>query len=80
MNLTKLSMSQNVFQFNNTFLEQTNGFATGNLLYTFLAEICMSRFENDCRKKTKNFPEIWFRYVDDVFAMVGEKLILDIFF
>ena len=59
LNLTKLCMSQNVFQFQNKFFEQTVGTAMGNPISPFLAEIFMSRFEIDIKNNNNNFPKIW---------------------
>jgi len=56
INLTKLCMGPNVFQFDNRYFEQTNGTAI-NPLSTFLAEILMSKFETKL-KKQPNFPKV----------------------
>jgi len=44
VSLTKFCMNQNVFQFNNTFFEQTDGTTIENPLSFFLAVVFMSRF------------------------------------
>jgi hypothetical protein len=78
INLTKLCMRQNVFQFNGKYYEQINGTAMGNPLSPFLADIFMSKFETDLRKQS-NFPKIWLRYVDDIFAIIDKDFNLDTF-
>jgi hypothetical protein len=55
INLTKLCMSQNVFQFNEKFYEQSTGTAMGNPLSPFLAEVFMSRFETENKKNAEQF-------------------------
>jgi len=71
VNLTKHCMNLNVFQSNNNSFEQTNGTAMRNSLFSFLAVVFMSKFEIDFKKQF-NFPTIWFRYVDDIFAIVDK--------
>jgi len=80
INLTKLYMSQNVFQFNNKFFEHIKGTAMGNPLSPFLAEVFISRFETNCRKNMDNFPEILYRYVDDIFTIIDKEFKLEEFF
>ena len=70
---------QNVFQFQNKFFEQTEGTAMGNPLSPFLAEIFMSKFEINIKNTINNFPKIWVRYVDDIFAIVDETFDIDFF-
>ena len=61
-------MDQNIFQFNGKFYRQNDGTAMGNSLSGFLAKIFMSFFEISL-KDHPLFPRIWYRYVDDVFAI-----------
>jgi hypothetical protein len=79
INLTKLCMSQNVFQFNEKFYEQSTGTAMGNPLSPFLAEVFMSRFETENKKMLNNFPKTWLRYVDDIFAIVDKDFNIEDF-
>ena len=67
--LTSLCMKQNCFQFNNNFFEQREGTAMGNPLSPFLANLFMSRFEVEAKNQFEYFPRVWFRYVDDIFAV-----------
>lgn len=57
---TKLCMGQNVFKFNTRYFEQTNGNAKGTFHHTEL-------------KKQPNFSNIWFRYVNDIFAIISKN-------
>lgn len=50
INLTKLCMSHNVFQFNGTFYEQTKRTAMVNSLFPLLAEIFLNKFETGNKK------------------------------
>jgi len=47
-------MSQNAFQYNEKFYEQTRGTAMGNPLSPFLAEVFMSKFETDTNNSLKD--------------------------
>ncbi|KAJ8966368.1 hypothetical protein NQ317_002910 [Molorchus minor] len=51
INLIKLCMKQNCFQFNNSFFEQHEGTAMGNSLSPFIANLFMSRFEIDIKEE-----------------------------
>ena len=79
INLTELCMSQNVFQFNGKFYEQTSGTAMGNPLSPFLAEVFMSKFETDTKKSLTEFPKTWIRYVDDIFAIIDKDFNIENF-
>lgn len=68
IDFAKLCMDQNIFQFNEKFYRQNDGTAMGNSLSGFLAEIFMSNFEMDL-KNHPLFPRVWYRYVDDIFAV-----------
>ena len=67
--LTELCMNQTFFSFKNEFFKQTEGTAMGNSLSPFIANLFMSYFEENARQTLPYFPEIWFRYVDDIFAV-----------
>ena len=69
--LTRLCMNQNAFQFNNQYFSQTFGTAMGNPLSPFLANLFMSHFETKAASLFSNFPKVFKRYVDDVFAVVS---------
>lgn len=73
VHLTRLCMSQNVFQFKKEFFEQLEGTAMGNSLSPFMADLFMSRFETDLQKESKYFPRVWLRYVDDVFVIFNTQ-------
>jgi len=51
----------------------------GSPVSPFLAEIFMSRFETEL-KKQPNFPKIWVRYVDDIFAIINKDFNINNFF
>ena len=71
--LTELCINQNYCSFKNKFYRQKQGLAMGNPLSPFLANLYMSSIESHI---TKSFPHIfktWYRYVDDIFAVVNDK-------
>ena len=75
--LTNLRMQQNVCSFRNKFFKMEDGLAMGNPLSPFLANLYMGQFEMHI---TKSFPHMfksWFRFVDDIFAIVDKNLIDD---
>jgi hypothetical protein len=69
--LTNLCMKQNAFQFNNKFYIQNFGTSMGNPLSPFLANLFMSHFETQFSTQISNFPRVFKRYVDDIFAIVS---------
>jgi hypothetical protein len=71
--LTKLCMAQSTFRFNGKFYSQINGTTMGNPLSGFLAELFMGHFETVASKEITDFPRVWIRYVDDIFAIVDKQ-------
>ena len=65
----KICMSQNFFQFRNNFYMIETGTSMGNPLSPLIAEVFMSSFETNLSERGL-LPRIWFRYVDDVFAVI----------
>ncbi|KAJ8939043.1 hypothetical protein NQ318_007674 [Aromia moschata] len=49
--------------------------AMGNSLSSFIANLFMSKFETKVKDKFEYFPRVWFRYVDDIFAVFNTKAI-----
>ncbi|KAJ8943370.1 hypothetical protein NQ318_002603 [Aromia moschata] len=58
-----------VLWYNGEYFQQHEGTAMGNSLSPFMANIFMSKFETEGKDKFEYFPRVWFRYVDDIFAM-----------
>ncbi|KAJ8955688.1 hypothetical protein NQ318_008559, partial [Aromia moschata] len=55
--------------YNDEYFQQHEGTAMGKSLSPFSANLFMSKFE------TEYFPRVWFRYVDDIFAVFDTKAI-----
>lgn len=75
--LAALCMNENYFTFRGRYFKTKAGTAMGNPLSPLISEIFMAHFE----KKMDNLkitPRIWWRYVDDVIAVVKEKEITTI--
>lgn len=70
--LTRLCMEENWFQFNGNFYKQNHGCCMGSPLSPFIANLFMSHFETEL-KNDSNFPRIWHRYVDDVWAVIKKQ-------
>lgn len=70
--LTELCMKENWFSFNGKYYRQEFGCCMGSPLSPFLANLFMSYFETEL-KNNGNFPRIWYRYVDDVYAIIKKQ-------
>ncbi|KAJ8932560.1 hypothetical protein NQ318_011202 [Aromia moschata] len=62
-------------QYNGEYFQQHEGTAMGNSLSPFIANPFMSKFETEVKDKFEYFPRVWFRYVDDIFAVLNTKAI-----
>lgn len=69
LKLTKLCMDQNICQYDGQFYVIKQGTCMGNALSPFLANLFMSNFERKL-KEENTLPRIWWRYVDDVAAVI----------
>lgn len=69
LKLTKLCMDQNICQFRSNFYIIKKGTCMGNALSPFLANLFMSHFETNM-KEEHSLPRVWWRYVDDVAAII----------
>lgn len=69
---TKICMSKNQFMYDNRFFKLSEGTNMGNPLSCFVANIFMCRLEMDLKSENL-FPRIWWRFVDDVFAIIKKK-------
>ncbi|XP_055850342.1 uncharacterized protein LOC129914917 [Episyrphus balteatus] len=67
-----ICMKHNCFQFRNLFYSNNFGCSMGNGLSPYIAEAFMCKFESDLHKEGK-LPRIWYRYVDDTFAVVKKS-------
>lgn len=65
VNLTKICMEENWFQFNGNFYKQNHGCSNGSPLSPFIANLFMSHFETQSRDGGI-FPRVRYRYVDEV--------------
>ena len=69
LNVAKICMEQNFFQFREKFYKVEKGTNMGNPLSPLVSELFMSAFETNLQKQ-KLLPRFWCRYVDDVFSIV----------
>ncbi|XP_055542577.1 uncharacterized protein LOC129728186 [Wyeomyia smithii] len=73
--ITETCMNQNFFSFRGRFYRQVFGLSMGNKLSPLLADLFMSDFEVALSTE-KYFPRVWKRYVDDIFAVVKERYLI----
>ncbi|KAJ8959202.1 hypothetical protein NQ318_022464, partial [Aromia moschata] len=59
--------------YNGEYFQQHEGTAMGNSLSPFIANLFMSKFETEVKDKFEYFRRVWFRYVDDIFAVFDTK-------
>jgi len=57
-----------VLQFNGEFYEQLDGISMGSPIAPLLADVCMNWLVNES-KKFDTQPQLFYRYVDDCFAV-----------
>lgn len=67
--IAKAVMAQNFFQFRGRYYKQNHGLSMGSKLSPYLANIFMCFLEEKL-KKNALFPRVWYRYVDDVIAII----------
>ena len=60
------------FQFNKQYYKQTNGIAMGSPLAPLLADLCMN-WIIDQTKQIRPQPALFYRYVDDCFALFSNQ-------
>jgi hypothetical protein len=69
MEIAESCMALNFFTFRKYFYKQTSGTSMGNPISPIIANIFMSRFGMDLASANL-LPCIWYRYVDDIFAVI----------
>ena len=70
MNLIRLCINNNNFEFENNFYRQKFGIAMGSPLSPVLANLYMEFFESTLLPTLAVQPKLWLRYVDDIFALI----------
>lgn len=74
LKLTKLCMTQNIFRFRDKFYRQQSGVSIGNSASGMVSDFFMAFFEMKIHNEPW-FPEWWFRYVDDILAIVKRNML-----
>lgn len=70
--VAKTCMEHSFFQFRDVFYKVNKGTNMGNPLSPLIAELFMATFELNLKEQNL-LPRIWFRYVDDIFAIVKSE-------
>ena len=69
LNMTELVLKKNVFELNSECFLQTSGTAIGTKMAPAYANIVMSILERNLLTGSCSKPLVWFRYIDDIFAI-----------
>ncbi len=69
VNLLRLVLTTNNFEFNSSHYTQISGTAMGTKLAPSYANLFMAKYEEDIVNPYKPQPIVWWRYIDDVFAL-----------
>ena len=74
LDLLKFVLKNNIFEFDNLVLTQTCGLAMGTKLAPALATIFIGQLEETFLSSRALKPEIWLRYIDDIFLVWAHPL------
>jgi len=72
--LISIILFNNDFTFNNEFYVQKKGVAMGQRFAPSIANIYLILWEEHLKTRFKNFPNIWLRYIDDIFFVWNEPI------
>ena len=75
LEMLKVCLSTTGFQFDNKHYELSDGLPMGSPASPAIANIFMSQLEEDALKSFDGAPNVWHRYVDDVFSIVKKSLV-----
>lgn len=70
--VAKVCMEQNFFQFRNEFYRVEKGTNMGNPLSSLISELFMAALERQLAEK-ELLPRVWYRFVDDDFAVIEKN-------
>ena len=69
MELAECVLKNNIFEHNSETYKQVQGTAIGTKMAPSYAILFMDKLERDILRKCEYQPEIWWRYIDDVFFL-----------
>ena len=69
LKLLKIILNNNDFTFNSETYLQTSGVAMGQRFAPSVANIYLANWEDNIKKQFRSFPNIWCRYIDDIFTV-----------
>ena len=79
LELIDLCAKKCLFYCNNRYYNQIRGFPMGSCLSPILSNLFMEYFERDLLPSVVDFELVWYRYVDDVFAVIPNTVDVDNF-
>ena len=75
LDMLKVCLSTTSFQFQGKHYELSDGLPMGSPASPAIANIFMAKLEEDALKSFDGAPDVWYRYVDDVFSIVKKSLV-----
>ena len=75
LEILKVCLSTTGFQFRGKHYELSDGLPMGSPASPAIANLFMSKLEEDALKSFDGAPTVWYRYVDDVFSIVKRRLV-----
>ena len=74
--LLEFVLNTTYFVFMNTFYQQNFGCAMGSPCSPIIANIFMEEFEDIALSNTRYAPRVWYRYVDDTYAIIDKESVI----
>ena len=69
LELAKCVLENNIFEHNENFYRQKQGTAMGTKMAPSYAILAMSKFEEMFLESCQQKPQVWWRYIDDIFLL-----------
>ncbi len=77
--LLRFTLTTSYFNFNKKTYKQIHGCAMGSPVSPIVANLCMEEIEDFAHSQSTVPPKKWFRYVDDIFAIIKKHALTNFF-